>query len=72
MTFIFKNSKFKSPTIKQSVTSPINANKSGNQEGDNDNYRFIIGDKKGWLMVFERDFKGDWVPMVFVPPFCFY
>ena len=46
MIFIFKNLKFKSPTIKQSVTSPINGNKSENQEGDNDNYRLIIGDIK--------------------------
>ena len=46
MTFIFKNLKFKSPTIKLSVTFPINANKSENQEGDNDNYRLIISDKK--------------------------
>ena len=46
MTFNFKNLKFKSPTIKLSVTFPINANKSENQEGDNDNYRLIISDKK--------------------------
>lgn len=37
---------FKSPTIKQSVTSPINGNKSRNQERDNGYYRLIIGDKK--------------------------
>jgi len=29
MTFIFKYLKFQSPTTKQSVTPPINANKSG-------------------------------------------
>ena len=46
MTFIFKNLKFKSSTIKQLVRSHINANKGGNQEGDNDNYRLIISDKK--------------------------
>ena len=46
MTFKFKNLKFKSPTIKQLVTFPINANKSWNQEGDNGNYRLIIGGKK--------------------------
>ena len=46
MIFIFKNLKFKSPTIKQSITSSININKSRNQEGDNGNYRLIIGDKK--------------------------
>ena len=48
MTFKFKNLKFKSPTINQSVTFPINVNKSGNQERNNDNYMLIIiGDKKG-------------------------
>ena len=33
---------------------PINANKSGNQEGDNGNYKLIIGDKrkKSWLKFF--------------------
>ena len=46
MTFKFKNLKFKSPTIKQFVTFAINANKSGNQEGDGDNYRLKIDDKK--------------------------
>ena len=46
MTFKFKNLKFKSHTIKQSITFPINANKSGNQDGDNGNNRLIIGDKK--------------------------
>ena len=46
MTFIFKKKKFNSPTIKQSVTSPINGNKSRNQERDNGYYRLIIGDKK--------------------------
>jgi len=45
MTFKFNNLKFKSPTIKQSVTFPINANTRRNQEGDNDNYRIIIGKK---------------------------
>jgi len=46
MTFKFKNLKFKSPTIKQSITFPINANKSENQEENNSNYRLIIDDKK--------------------------
>ena len=46
MTFKFKNLKFKFPTIKQFVAFSINANKSENQEGDNDNYRLIIGDIK--------------------------
>ena len=46
MTFKFKNLKFKFPTIKQLVAFSINANKSENQEGDNDNYRLIIGDIK--------------------------
>ena len=48
MTFIFKNLKFKSLTIKQSVTYAINTNKSVNQGGDNGNYRLVIGDKNGW------------------------
>jgi len=49
MTFIFKNLKLKSLTIKQSVTSLINVNKSWNLKGDNGNYRLIISDKKRWL-----------------------
>ena len=53
MTFKFKILKFK---------FHINTNKSENQEGDNGNYRLIIGDKKkkrGWLMTLNVILKGD-------------
>ena len=78
MTFIFKNLKFKSSTIKKLVTSHINANKGGNQEGDNDNYRLIISDKKKVSrnkcneQVFECDFKSHCSANYLVHPLCFY